>query len=417
MSKSKVEEFLEFLVKECFTTSQNFFDDVYGYYSEHREGKFYTLLHKDGYYSKLDDCLKELRKKYTVRQINDNELTKFLHKFAIDIAMDSSIKPTKDNFIGRIAPFLESGEITYPIYSIEIDSDYFEVNEHLKIYKKEYYLDKYSSDNFSNIFFKDGDIKNIDASYFCSISYKKCSKENRLFFANEITAIFTTIFRIFMKCIPEDNEDNTPESYLWDAQREFLPFEKSFYQKLFFFNNHKGCEMNGSAFLPYHVTKEAQEQWSISFFKNIFSLCINAFSNSDKTLYKHIALASIWMQKARVSYDDATRFLFYFTAIEAIFTTKDKTSPVTDTISRHMAVCFSNQSDERFQIFNSMKEFYKIRSKIVHGGFREIDALQTKQLQRICERLVFNLSTKYSNDISIEEFHKELKEKSFGGEW
>lgn len=91
-----------------------------------------------------------------------------------------------------------------------------------------------------------------------------------------------------------------------------------------------------------------------------------------------------WMTKARVSADLATRFLFFFTSLEALLTSSEKDAPITDTISRSVATIIA-EKDKRYLVYQRLKKLYAIRSQLVHSESREVSDSQCEQLQYYVE--------------------------------
>ncbi|WP_426129161.1 hypothetical protein [Pararhizobium sp. PWRC1-1] len=73
----------------------------------------------------------------------------------------------------------------------------------------------------------------------------------------------------------------------------------------------------------------------------IQSLASILFDPSDKSLAQRVAQGLGWMTRGRQVADRAERLLSFFTALESLLTSTDKTDPVTQTISRHVSVIYT----------------------------------------------------------------------------
>ncbi len=141
------------------------------------------------------------------------------------------------------------------------------------------------------------------------------------------------------------------------------------------------------------------------------------FDPPQRTLAERVQSGLGWLTRGRQSAEQAERYLFFFTALEAIFTSSDKTTPVTDTISRSISVILMNNNIERAKHFNYMKQSYSIRSALVHGGSRGVSRRDTMSIQAVCDVVYGKLVREFDLSIKLEDFHNRLRNASFGGKW
>lgn len=146
---------------------------------------------------------------------------------------------------------------------------------------------------------------------------------------------------------------------------------------------------------------------------NFNQFCDLIFNAGAGTLAERFQRALGWMSKARRSDDLATKFLFFFTAIEAFLSQHEM--PITETISRHLAT-LAYKVDSRHKIYKRVKELYRKRSKLVHSGERNVTESDCNELQYLTELLCRSVY-EAGFDIAEKEFFSQLNQASFGTEW
>jgi hypothetical protein len=141
------------------------------------------------------------------------------------------------------------------------------------------------------------------------------------------------------------------------------------------------------------------------------------FGSKVKSLAERVAQGLGWMTRARRARSRAESFLFYFTAIEALLTDDDKSSPVTQTVSRHLAVIVSDDPGDRFRLAKKIAALYATRSKLVHSGMRRVGQLDVTYLEKLTEHLYRNVINSCDLNVDRSEFFAPLREASFGSIW
>lgn len=167
-----------------------------------------------------------------------------------------------------------------------------------------------------------------------------------------------------------------------------------------------------SSYLVYEINQETIKQFFASNFKEV---CSKIFLAKSDFVCERLQRTLGWMTKARSSHDLSMRFLFFFTALEALLTPQGTNTQITDTIARNVATIIAD-IDTRFTIYNKVKGLYDVRSRLVHSGSREVAESDCDQLQYYTELVCLEIINS-SIDKDIKTFHTELKEAGFGRKW
>ena len=124
-----------------------------------------------------------------------------------------------------------------------------------------------------------------------------------------------------------------------------------------------------------------------------------------------------WLTRGRQTADRAERFLFFFTAIEALLSSDDKSAPVVQTISRYAATILHADPLERADFARQFRSLYRVRSGLVHEGKRNVSQKQTMEAQRIAEELYKTVMENYPLDSMVNKFQESLSKASYGSPW
>lgn len=141
------------------------------------------------------------------------------------------------------------------------------------------------------------------------------------------------------------------------------------------------------------------------------------FQPNKKSLAERFGQGLGWLTRGRQTGDRAERFLFFFTAIESLLSSDDKSTPVVQTIARYTAVILQDQIEMRSQLAKIVKKHYEARSALVHAGKRNISNIDANTIQFIAERLYRTVMEKMELTTPFEEFHHSLAEASYGLRW
>jgi len=141
------------------------------------------------------------------------------------------------------------------------------------------------------------------------------------------------------------------------------------------------------------------------------------FDPTDKSLAYRVAHGLGWMTRGRQVSDRSERLLSFFTALEALLTSNDKNDPVTQTISRHIAVIYSQDVKTRINVYNQIKGLYSLRSAVVHSGRREVLWQDVINLQYYVETIFWIVLNRCDLHMSQDSFMQSLADASHGLRW
>lgn len=141
------------------------------------------------------------------------------------------------------------------------------------------------------------------------------------------------------------------------------------------------------------------------------------FDPPGNSLAMRVAQGLGWMTRGRQVSDRAERLLSFFTALEALLTSKDKSDPVTQTISRYVSVIQTQKLNERVAIYNKVKALYGLRSAVVHSGKREVLWQDVNTLQALVEDVYCVVLKNCDLSMSQDTFAQSLAEASHGLPW
>ena len=144
---------------------------------------------------------------------------------------------------------------------------------------------------------------------------------------------------------------------------------------------------------------------------------IGKFQNiRPNTIAAALSDSFYWQSKARQSINRAERVLFFFTALEAIVSRRDTTTPVSETVARSTASLMSTEHAARSEISAELKKMYASRSKIVHQGMASTYASVGSRLQEIVEIITKRVIKEADLGKPLNSFHEHLTEASFGSQ-
>ena len=141
------------------------------------------------------------------------------------------------------------------------------------------------------------------------------------------------------------------------------------------------------------------------------------FDPAKNSLAERFGQGLGWLSRGRQTVDRAERFLFFFTAIEALLSSNDKSAPVVQTISRYAATILYTDSLERENFAGRLRSLYEVRSTLVHAGKRNVSQAQSMEAQRAAEELYKAVMENYPLDSKFDEFQKSLAKASYGSPW
>jgi hypothetical protein len=141
------------------------------------------------------------------------------------------------------------------------------------------------------------------------------------------------------------------------------------------------------------------------------------FDPPSKSLAERVHQGLGWLTRGRQSQDRGERLLFFFTAIEALLSSDDKTSPIVQTIARHAAVILTDSVCDRADIATDLKKLYTLRSAVVHTGSRSVLMIKANNAQVLAEQLYKQVLDNADLALSHAKFNEDLSQASYGLPW
>lgn len=370
-----------------------------------------------------NDYIKATIKKYGLVLISETEIGDLLHRHAAELKNKNSIKDQikllnselttitqselvyiKPNYALKLMPQVQSFSIG-PIQCIRTkDID----KEKLKISPKLLISDKPKDSKI--IISGDNTAMQAALSAECFVVSVRASKKSSPSHVNWLLDVGISLFRLY--CF---KAQMTYGIFPYIGEVDPLLFEpREMENNELIIDTKKGITSWGGGSLPkvYQVDLPLKEWLD----KSDFSLVCNTIYNyKEGYVSERVNRALGWMTRARRSEDMAQRFLFFFTALEALFSDNDKNAPITDTIARNIASIISKQKS-RHEVAKRVKDLYAIRSQLVHSGKREVSSADCNQIQYYAEIVCLQLMDKALN-MKNNDFIDGLKKASYGTKW
>ncbi len=124
-----------------------------------------------------------------------------------------------------------------------------------------------------------------------------------------------------------------------------------------------------------------------------------------------------WLTRGRQTADRAERLLFFFTAIEALLASDDKSAPVVQTVSRYASVLLTEEPAGRSKAARKIRKLYEKRSALVHTGQRNVSWTEVMEVQALAESIYSRVLKECDLNSSFLSFHESLAEASYGSRW
>ena len=133
---------------------------------------------------------------------------------------------------------------------------------------------------------------------------------------------------------------------------------------------------------------------------------------SSATTFEEALLRAVhWFSSALLQPEFENAFLYMIVALETLFTQKSR-DPIANSIAEGVALILSEELERRKKIKKTVKDYYRKRSGISHGGNKSIMAAEYFDLLDIARKTIMEL-TKRTNDFksqeSLEEWLEDLK--------
>lgn len=124
-----------------------------------------------------------------------------------------------------------------------------------------------------------------------------------------------------------------------------------------------------------------------------------------------------WLTRGRQTADRAERFLFFFTAIEALLASDDKSAPVVQTLARYASVLLTEEPAGRSKVAKHIRKLYQKRSALVHTGQRNVSWTEVKDVQVLAEAIYSRVLSECDLNERYSAFQESLAEASHGSGW
>lgn len=141
------------------------------------------------------------------------------------------------------------------------------------------------------------------------------------------------------------------------------------------------------------------------------------FTPAKGSLAERVSQGLGWLARGRQNDDRAERFLFFFTALEALLSHDDKTAPVVQTIARHTASILTDNHGDRAKNAKMVKDLYASRSALVHRGARSVSKSDANTVEHIAHHLFWRVLDQCDLAQKSDDFQKHLSDCSYGTAW
>lgn len=233
------------------------------------------------------------------------------------------------------------------------------------------------------------------------------SSAARIEHASWLTCIATSLIRLVVEY------SNMGPLFPRSADVENLPFEphRTFDDHITVIARESFSMGGGKAGRHYELGKQAKRSLSDKALRERIS---QVFDPPNKSLAQRFSQGLGWLAKGRQAKDRSDRFLFFFTALEALLSSDDKTSPIVQTIARHAAVLWTNDISERVKISRKIRKLYATRSALVHAGTRSVTYEGASEIHQIAENVFFAVWDTVDLKMKHMNFCEKLSEASYG---
>lgn len=418
--KPPLKKFLEESLK-CRVKDGNLFD----YFMKEGYLTFNSITFKttETFNKERQSCIRAIQKKLGTDILSEKEILDLLHKYATETVDEKDIEKKIPRFIEEVSD-ISNTELKYiiPNYAITLVDGVEEFSigkvkciltknlkkENLPISKKINPSDSHELGTSIRLTGADTFI-HVGLSPQCFIITLKASHKNANHLANWYADVALSLVRLYSY-----KTKRNPPLFPRIGEVDPLPFEKRDNRDKALIVTSKSTSHCGGDKLhkKYEITPEIKKKIN----KYSFSaVCQKIFEGTEGTVSERMQRALGWMARARSSASVPERFLFFFTALEALLTNDDKTAPVTETIARHVATILAKPKD-RFFIYQKVKNLYGIRSGLVHSGKRSVSETDCNQLQLYTELTCLTVIEK-SLSQKVENFQSSLRQAGFGEKW
>lgn len=141
------------------------------------------------------------------------------------------------------------------------------------------------------------------------------------------------------------------------------------------------------------------------------------FEFKPNSVGERVLVGLHWLARCRQSEASSERFLYAFTAIEALLSSASTTSPVVQTVARRAAYLASQEKGARERIATMTKQLYVVRSNLVHRGNRSVSQADVGKLESLAD--IVYLSALMNIDLTkpFSDFENAIENASYGYPW
>ncbi|MEQ8391275.1 MAG: HEPN domain-containing protein [Thalassospira sp.] len=125
-----------------------------------------------------------------------------------------------------------------------------------------------------------------------------------------------------------------------------------------------------------------------------------------------LGIALGWLARGLYASNSETRLLFFSTALETILVAGRE--GVTDQLARNAACVLTDDNATRGKFAILLREFYQLRSTLVHEGDRRVYRSEVNNMESITIDICHRIWVKADLSMSFDNFGKNLKNCSFG---
>jgi len=363
-----------------------------------------------------DDSIKALRKKYSSSIISDVEIRTLLYKKAAAQYYDN--KDKTDEILQSLASFTNTNiEFIAPNHAIRlVGVSNFEIGPvKCKLSKdlQSSYPYLFNNEQLvideekSGLIIADKALE-FHISSQCFVISLKCSPKRAENLAQWYIDIALSLLRLY-----QFKHKSTFGLFPYIGHLDPLAFQKR--EGVSPFITVENGKPKGYSMTNHPIYEIHQKTVNLLAQDNFSQTCNAIFDAKKDTTAECLQRALGWMTKARQSTDLATKFLFFFTALEALLTFSNG-APVTDTIARNTATIIG-EIEARYLIYNDIKKLYDVRSSLVHHGDRnDVSETDCDKLQYYTEITCWKILDN-AIDQTLVDFQNNLKTAGFGAKW
>ncbi len=186
------------------------------------------------------------------------------------------------------------------------------------------------------------------------------------------------------------------------------------FSKKIVFNGEKSFHAGSSLQHQYKVDEEFLSHYNASEFQEKLTVVLDP---EEGTVGERLSNSLGWFTRGRQAENTSERLLHFFTSLESLLSEKNEFHPIADSIARFASVILTHKPSDRENTYKEIKALYTMRSQLVHRGIRSAHHINGNNIEYICSRVLSVVWHNVDLNMKHDEFIKELKSASHGGEW